>query len=520
MLDRTAETVQAINLAHVAPFRLGALDVHPATRQLLHDGRSETLEPRVMQVLIALAQAQGGVVTRDELTDLCWDGRIVSENSINRVISRLRQVAAELGGDSFEIETITKVGYRLRVGGQACAAEPKAHVSSPHRVRSFLARRDLLSAGAVLSLCALGGGAWCWRERADAVPAAARTYLNRAMAARDGGSDAHLQEAIAYLREATRLAPEWAPAWGGLALAYSEIGARLDRPDAGAFAERARSASTRALQLDPGQAEARVARLHLIPVHRGWLAVERGWRDLLRDHPQHPRARSGLGGILSEVGRNEDALPFLEPLAQPDQFNPLVRYRYIYALWAADRVEEAEGALDSAWARWPKHGAIWTARIKFLAHTGRPEAALALLQDPLARPQDYQINDRKNVATIKALISRQSSDVDLAVSLLLEDVITQPFNALTAMQYIAALGRTETALDLAEGHLLGRGPWARSSPPKALASARSTSLLFNPLTRPMRAHPRFSGLVGALGLEAYWQATGSTPDYRRPGAQG
>ena len=100
-------------LAHELPFQLGSIHVTPATRQVEGGGRSVTVEPRVMQVLVALARAGGGIVTRDELIDRCWDGRIVSDDAINRVLSRLRQLASEFGGGSFSVETIARVGYRL-----------------------------------------------------------------------------------------------------------------------------------------------------------------------------------------------------------------------------------------------------------------------------------------------------------------------------------------------------------------------------------------------------------------------
>ena len=99
-----------IVLAHEPPFTIGQLRVEPSTRQVVSDGSSETLEPRVMQVLVALGRANGGIVTRDELIDWCWGGRIVGEDAINRAIFRLRQVAAEIGDGSFGVETITKVG--------------------------------------------------------------------------------------------------------------------------------------------------------------------------------------------------------------------------------------------------------------------------------------------------------------------------------------------------------------------------------------------------------------------------
>ncbi|MBV9558676.1 MAG: winged helix-turn-helix domain-containing protein, partial [Pseudolabrys sp.] len=103
-----------IELAHHTDFTIGPLMVSPATRCVTRaDGASEVLEPRVMQVLVRLAEAGGAIVTRDELVQSCWGGRIVGDDAINRVMSRLRRVAEGVGQDSFRIETITKVGYRL-----------------------------------------------------------------------------------------------------------------------------------------------------------------------------------------------------------------------------------------------------------------------------------------------------------------------------------------------------------------------------------------------------------------------
>lgn len=104
-----------IDLAHAQPFRLGPIAVEPALRQVSGgDGpSSETLEPRVMQVLVVLAMANGGIVSRDDLVRQCWEGRIVGDDSINRVIARLRKLADDRAAHGFHIETITKVGYRL-----------------------------------------------------------------------------------------------------------------------------------------------------------------------------------------------------------------------------------------------------------------------------------------------------------------------------------------------------------------------------------------------------------------------
>jgi TolB-like protein len=105
---------QGVSLAHEAPIRLGALWVEPAQRRVIHDdGREEFVEPRVMQVLVVLLRAGGQILTRDELMTSCWRGVVVGEDAVNRVIGRLRRLASGLGAGVFELQTITKVGYRL-----------------------------------------------------------------------------------------------------------------------------------------------------------------------------------------------------------------------------------------------------------------------------------------------------------------------------------------------------------------------------------------------------------------------
>ena len=113
-------------LAREAPFDLADLHVEPALRRVSRrDGAALTLEPLVMQVLVALARADGAVVTRDELVERCWGGRIVGDDSISRVISRLRKVAAGFAQGAFAIETTAKVGFRL-VSGEAAQGMAEA----------------------------------------------------------------------------------------------------------------------------------------------------------------------------------------------------------------------------------------------------------------------------------------------------------------------------------------------------------------------------------------------------------
>jgi DNA-binding winged helix-turn-helix (wHTH) protein len=121
---RGEEVQERVDLAREPAFRLGRLEVTPALRQVAFDSMRETLEPRVMQVLVVLAKAGGEIVGRNELIARCWDGRVVGDNAINRVISLLRRFAAETG--AFSVETVTKVGYRLVGAGAGAATFPWA----------------------------------------------------------------------------------------------------------------------------------------------------------------------------------------------------------------------------------------------------------------------------------------------------------------------------------------------------------------------------------------------------------
>ena len=101
--------------------------MHPATLEVLGDEGREVLEPRVMQVLVALGRSAGEVVSHDALNALCWGGRIVGEDALSRCISRLRRLSDAFGG--FAIETVPRVGYRLS-GTPAELASPTAAPSS------------------------------------------------------------------------------------------------------------------------------------------------------------------------------------------------------------------------------------------------------------------------------------------------------------------------------------------------------------------------------------------------------
>ncbi|MCI0390079.1 MAG: winged helix-turn-helix domain-containing protein [Acidobacteria bacterium] len=94
-------------------FRVGDWLVQPRLNRVSGQLGSEKLEPRIMAALVFLAGHAGMTVTRDQLVEQLWDGAHVTEDALNRSISKLRKVFGDDPKNPAVIETIPKVGYRL-----------------------------------------------------------------------------------------------------------------------------------------------------------------------------------------------------------------------------------------------------------------------------------------------------------------------------------------------------------------------------------------------------------------------
>jgi tetratricopeptide (TPR) repeat protein len=70
------------------------------------------VEPRVMDVLVALCTHAGDVLSADDLLHLCWDRSVVGENQVHKAIAQLRRILGDSASNPRYIENIRKRGYR------------------------------------------------------------------------------------------------------------------------------------------------------------------------------------------------------------------------------------------------------------------------------------------------------------------------------------------------------------------------------------------------------------------------
>ena len=527
MSSVTARAYDRVDLAHVPSFRLGRLTVSPAIRQISHDdGRRQIVQHRVMQVLVALAQADGAIVTRHELIERCWDGRIVGEDAINRILSRLRGVANGIGAASFRIGTVTRIGYALLVHGRHDdLSHAGGHPTLVPPAAGQPSRRAFLAAGFTAALGALSAVAWeGWRRApmrgatlADVQPlmAQAQTALSQQTSWRQNQAISLYQRVVAEI-------PDYADAWGALGNAYALAARYRSIEESNMYRAWARSAGQRALELDPQNRFGRLALATARPAIGNWLAAERALRGAIIEHAGNVPLLFALAGTLSAVGRNGEALPLIEQMESLVPWLPPLLALHIRTLWTVDRVAETRPLMADAAAHFPTFLEGWFTRFHVLLYSGRPDAAILLAEDRANRPAGVPDSEFDSIMRVaRAVASRNPASIDAVIAEQARRARQGAGYAENAIQFACALGRVDEAFAIASAYYFNRGfvvPDLRFAPHMDSYSPsrdRQTALLFRPVTAPMRADPRFGSLVSELGLERYWRRAGAIPDYRR-----
>ena len=97
----------------LSQFTVGDWTVEPGIGQISRDGESTVLEPRVMDLLVYLADRAGQTVSTDELASEVWAGRAISDQPVYQGIAQLRKALDDEARHPRYIATVTKKGYRL-----------------------------------------------------------------------------------------------------------------------------------------------------------------------------------------------------------------------------------------------------------------------------------------------------------------------------------------------------------------------------------------------------------------------
>jgi DNA-binding winged helix-turn-helix (wHTH) protein len=499
-------------LAARQDFELGEALVSPSTRVIQGPGGEADIEPRVMQALVALWESAGAVVTREMLFDRCWGNAYVGDDSLNRAIAGVRRVAKGVAAGSFEIETVPRTGYRLIVKrGVRPAAAGRGELSTT--LAGHRTMRRALVTGMVAVSAVAGIGSWIWlRDRPDprfqALMARGEEILLK-------GSP-YEPDVIALYEGAVRFEPGSAKAWGLLAYHASAEVEHAGTENSDRLIAKAEDAIRRALAIDPREPNALTALYLLKGPMLDWVARDRHLRDILAIDANSIPALGLLMGLLQSAGLTRESWDLNERILE---LAPFSRNHLVFRamkLWILGRVADSDKVIDRVRGLWPLYEFGFGVRLMLFALTGRPKAALAMLES-IPERDGSPVNTALWRPALAAFDSGASVDIEAARTACVLAARATPQSANMGVMILCALGLVDDAFEIADGYLLWRGKVVSANRSERRITddinRRMPPWLFTPPVAVMRTDPRFARLCADLGLTAYWRARGVKPDY-------
>src|SRR5438132_4049685 len=144
-------------------YRFGHFELQPDKRRLLKDGATISLRPRAFDLLAALVDRAGHLVTKDELLDQVWPKTVVEEAALHVQVSALRKV---LGANA--ITTVSGRGYQFTLpvtkGEAEATRASRSKRNLPYQLTSFVGReqeiaqlKELVTTNRLVTLTGAGG---------------------------------------------------------------------------------------------------------------------------------------------------------------------------------------------------------------------------------------------------------------------------------------------------------------------------------------------------------------------------
>ena len=313
---------------------------------------------------------------------------------------------------------------------------------------------------------------------------------------------------IALLEAATRLAPDYADAWG--ALASTRASWRYTRPyvERDEIAVVATAESKRALALEPHNGAAIAAQLNLLPPF-GRFSDAEALAILLEKNVSTGEQYDFVDVHLQSVGRTREAIEFAQRAYEIDPLNPFVSNMRGRNLDQGGRYAEARQILEGTLARWPDNHLAAINLIIVCIHT-RDWARVDALLAP-ERLAQFPLREFERGALYLVSVMRDPSPPSRRRPI---EAARRRFEAsgyadFDELQLAAHLGAVDEAHTIAAQARFGP---AGDNRDQMGWFAYRTFPLFNSISPEFRRDPRFVKLCARLGLVDYWLTTQHWPD--------
>jgi TolB-like protein/Flp pilus assembly protein TadD len=401
-------------------------------------------------------------------------------------------IARELGVDGVVEGSVLRVGDRVRITVQLIQADPERHLWArdyQRELRDVLSLQDEVARDVArqIRVTLSDAGEGRPRDGRSVDPDAYEAYLrgrhhwNR----RDPGS---LERALEEFRTARKIEPTWALPWAGIADVFVVPAQPLPPPEA---LPRAVAAARRALELDSTVAEAHVSLAYAtMTLDYDWERAGRLFRRALELNPGYATGHQWYAPWLLAQGRVDEAVAEQERAAELDPLSPVIAWTLPHTLYLAGRCDEAWRRLREAEAMYPDHPMLSLVRRKCLVRDGDLRGALDVLAGAPGPPGEGAAADDLHAAFEnggwKAVARRylemwepRCGKTELAAHPACTSIVT----------FLVEVGQVDRALDFLEAGLEERKigwyvPW----------------MVTDPALEPLRQSPRYSELLGIVGL--------------------
>ncbi len=94
-------------------YNIGEYEIREDSRELLHNGVPEKVEPLIFRLLLFLINNPDRALSREELINSVWDSRIISDSALSATICSARHAIGDTGNRQEYIKTLSGFGYRF-----------------------------------------------------------------------------------------------------------------------------------------------------------------------------------------------------------------------------------------------------------------------------------------------------------------------------------------------------------------------------------------------------------------------
>ncbi|PYX88587.1 MAG: hypothetical protein DMG68_08055 [Acidobacteria bacterium] len=401
----------------------------------------------------------------------------------------LPEIAKRLNVDCIVEGSVIREGGRVRVTAQLIRAATDEHFWSESYDREM---RDVLALESEVaqSIAEKVEVTVTGNERAKLVaarqvsPDVYESYLKGEFLLQ-GNTRAEMEKSIGYFEEAIRRDATFAPAYVGLAEAYSGLDTIFVGGSPDELRPKEISAARKALQLDPQLAEAHALLAEMEQVQWHWGEAEAEYRRALELKPNDVAAHEGFSSWLLCQGRTEEALAWARRARELDPIG-VWGTQIGWILFQERRYDESIQELRSVLAVHPDDANAQLSLGFALIGKGQPEQAIAVLEKTVSimhrSPGSIEL-----LATAKASAGRRAEAIRLINELKRRGQSAyMPAGALINPHL--ALGEYDEAFVWFE----------RAYQEK---SNILTFLKVHPFFDPVRNDPRFADLLHRVGLD-------------------